>query len=64
MQQIAQKDYKTIHNWVGKEVHWKLFKKVIFDHKNKWQMHNPESVLEKKTHKLLWNFEIQIDHLI
>ena len=31
---------------------------------NKWYMHNPESVLENETHKLLWDFEIQTDHLI
>ena len=27
-------------------------------------MHNPESVLENETHKLLWDFEIKRDHLI
>ena len=27
-------------------------------------MHNPESVLEHKTNKLLWDFDIQTDHLI
>ena len=27
-------------------------------------MHNPESVLENETHKFLWDFEIQTDHLI
>ena len=27
-------------------------------------MHNPESVLEKETHKLLWDFERQTDHRI
>ena len=27
-------------------------------------MHNPESVLEKETHKFLWDFEIQTDYLI
>ena len=27
-------------------------------------MHNPESVQENETHKLLWDFEIQTDHLI
>ena len=26
-------------------------------------MHNPTFVLENETHKLLWNFEIQTDHL-
>ena len=27
-------------------------------------MHNPESVLENEMHNLLWDFEIQTDHLI
>ena len=27
-------------------------------------MHNPESILENETHQLLWEFEIQTDHLI
>ena len=27
-------------------------------------MHDSESVLENETHKLLWDFEIQTDHLI
>ena len=26
-------------------------------------MHNPESILENETHKILWNFEILTDHL-
>ena len=27
-------------------------------------MHNPTSVLENDTHKLLWDFDIQTNHLI
>ena len=27
-------------------------------------MHNPATVLENDTHKLLWDFDIQTDHLI
>ena len=27
-------------------------------------MHNPASVLENDTHKLLWDFDIETDHLI
>ena len=27
-------------------------------------MHNPKAMLEIETHKILWNFEIQTDHLI
>ena len=61
---LAQKEYKTKHNWLGKGIHWELCKKLKFDHANKWYMHNPESVLENKTHKAFCNFEIQTDHLI
>ena len=61
---LAQKEYKTRHDWVGKVIHRKLGKKLKFDHTNKRYMHNPGSVLENKTHKLLWGFEIQMDHLV
>ena len=27
-------------------------------------MHNPALVLENNTHKLLWDFDIQTDHLL
>ena len=45
-------------------IHWEMCKKFKFDHTNKWYMHNPASVLENDTHKLLWDFDIQTDHLI
>ena len=61
---LAEKEYKTRHDWVCKVIHWKLCKKFKFDHTNKWYMHNPESVLENETHKLLLDFEIQMDHRI
>ena len=41
-----------------------MCKKLKFDHTNKWYMHNPAPVLENATHKLLWDFNIQTDHLI
>ena len=41
-----------------------MSKKFKFDHTNKWYVHNPASVLENDTHKLLWDLDIQIDHLI
>ena len=41
-----------------------MCKKFKFDHTNKWYMHNPAPVLENATHKLLWDFNIQTDHLI
>ena len=38
--------------------------KFQFDHTNKWYMHNLAPVLENDSHKLLWDFNIQTDHLI
>ena len=61
---LALKEYKTRHDWVGKVIHWEMCKKFKFDHKNKWNMHNPAPVLENSTHKILWDFDIHTDHLI
>ena len=52
------------HDLVGKVIHGELSKKFKFDHTNKSYMNNQDSVLENETHKLLWDFEIQTDHLI
>ena len=41
-----------------------MCKKFKFDYANKWYMHNTAPVLENDTHKLLWDFDIQTDHLI
>ena len=41
-----------------------MYKKLKFHHTNKWYMNNPAPVLENNTHKLLWDFDIQTDHLI
>ena len=32
---LAQKKYKTRHNWLGKVIHWKFCKKFKFDYMNK-----------------------------
>ena len=61
---LAQKDYKIRHDWVGKVICLELCKRWKFDHTAKWYVHNPESVLENETHKILWEFDIQTDHLI
>ena len=53
---LAQKEYKARYDWVGK--------KCEFDHANKWYMHNPAPILEDDRHKLLWDFDINTDHLI
>ena len=50
---LAQKEYKTKHDWEGKVIHWELCKKLKFDHTKKWCMHNPESVPVNETHKIV-----------
>ena len=61
---LAQKEYKARHDWVGKVINSEMCKKLKFDYANKWYMQNPALVLENDTHKLLWDFDIQTDHLI
>ena len=61
---LAQKGYKARHDWVDKVIHIEMCKEFKFDHTNKWYMHNPAPVLENDTHKLLWDVNIQTDHLI
>ena len=61
---LAQKEYEARHEWVCMGIHWEMCKKLKFDHTNKWYMHNPTPVLENDAHKLLWDFNIQTDHLI
>ena len=63
MTKLAQ-EYKARHDWVGKVIHREMYKKFKFDHTNKWYIHNPSPVLENDMHKLLWDFNIQMDHLI
>ena len=38
---LAQEEYKTRYDWVGKVIHRKLCKKLKLDHSKKWYMHNP-----------------------
>ena len=61
---LAQKEYKTRHDWLGKIIHKEMCKKFKFDHTNEYYRHNPAYVLENDAHKLLWNFDIQTDYQI
>ena len=54
---LAQKEYKARHDW-------EMCTEFKFDLSNKRYMHNPSPVLENDIHKLLWDFNIQTDHLI
>ena len=58
---LAQNEYKARYDWVEKVIHWELCKRLKFDHTNKCYMNKTQSVLENKTHKILWNFAIQLN---
>ena len=49
---IAQKEYKTRHDWVSKVIQWEMSKILKFDHTNKWYMHNLASVQKNDAYKL------------
>ena len=61
---LALKEYKARHDCVGKVIYWEMCRKFQFDHTNKWYMPNIAPVLENDSHKLLWDCNIQTDHLI
>ena len=61
---LVRKDYKTGHDWLSKMIHWELYKKLKFDHTNKWYMYNLESIHENEMFEVLREFEMQTDHLI
>ena len=39
---LAQKMYKTRHEWVGNVNHWELYKRLNLNHATKWYMYKPE----------------------
>ena len=56
---LKQKEYKTRHDKVVKVIHREVCRGLTFDYTIEWYMHKPESFLEKETHKILLDFEIQ-----
>ena len=61
---MAQREYKRRDNWLGKRIHWELCQKLRMNSKSKWYEHQPKPVCENDTHKILWDFNIQTDHVI
>ena len=61
---LAQKEYKRRHDWVGKRIHWEVCRKNGIEVKPKWYEHQPEAVQENERYKILWDFNIQTDHVI
>ena len=55
---LEQKEYKIKYGRAKKLIHSE------FDHNTWWYIGKPVSVFENETYKILWDFEIQTDHLI
>ena len=47
-----------------KVIHCELMKNPKFHPIEKYYMHKTELVRENETHKISWDFEMQMDHLI
>ena len=60
---IAQKEYKTWHDWMGKGIHRKFCEELKFDDTTKWYMYKLESILDNEMHKIVWDFKIQAAQL-
>ena len=61
---LAQKEYKRRHDWVGKRIHWEMCRKNRIEVKPNRYEHQPEAVQENERYKILWDFNIQTDHVI
>ena len=61
---LAQKEYKTRHDWVGEGDPLGIVEEIEIYHSAKWCAHNPESILENETLKFFRDFEIQTSYLI
>ena len=48
---IVQKEYKTMHDFVKKVIHWELCKRLKCNHITELYMHIPESIQENETNK-------------
>ena len=51
---MPRTNVKEVQDWMGKEIHWELCKRLKFDHTTQL-----ESFLENQTHKIPMDFEIQ-----
>ena len=61
---LAQRDYKNRHDNIAKIIHLELCERYDLAQGVKWYNHQPESVIENESVRILWDFNIQTDHYI
>ena len=58
---VAQREYKRRHDCVGRKI---LCRKYGLAASERWYEHQPETVTDNDSCKLLWDFSIQTDYVI
>jgi len=61
---LAQLQYKKRHNKVAAAVHWSLCETYHIKRSEQWYQHTTEPVIETESVKILWDMNIQTDHVI
>ena len=51
---LAQKEYKSKHDWLVKVIHWELCKRLKFDHMDYNNIYLNQYLWENETCKILW----------
>ena len=61
---LAQREYKRRHDNVARIVHWELCGMYKVERGKNWYEHEPKAAIESDEVKILWDFNIQCDHVI
>ena len=60
---LAQLEYKKRHDKVAGAVHWSLCETYHIKRSKQWYQHTTEPVIETESVKILWDMNIQMDHV-
>ena len=61
---LAQREYRQRHDTIARIVHLELCQNFGFAGKVKWYNHKPVTFVDNDRVKILWDFNIQTDHVI
>ena len=61
---LAQKEYKRRYDCIERHTHWKIYGANGMHVKPKWYEHQPETVTENDSYKILCDFTVQTDRFI
>ena len=61
---LTLKEYKQRHDNIARIVHFELCQKFFLVGEVKWYNYKPVNVVENDRVEILWDFNIQTDHVI